>query len=216
MPIKRIAERLRVSPSSVLNWTKDIELTPEQTHRNQFGPGGPQNPEHVAKRVASWRAKNHEKRRSHQDEGRRRAREMDPLHSAGCMLYWAEGSKHRNTLVFCNSDMNMAAFFSRFLRESMGVSTSDFRLRLNVYLNNGLRLEEIEDRWLVAVEAPRTILRGHSVNHLPTSSSGNKRTLPYGVCSLSVARSTWLIQHIYGAIQEYASFDEPRWLDLPH
>ena len=26
---------------------------------------------------------------------------------------------------------------------------------------------------------------------------------------------TQLVQHIYGAIQEYAGFEEPRWLDGP-
>jgi hypothetical protein len=32
---------------------------------------------------------------------------------------------------------------------------------------------------------------------------------------LRVLKSTHLVQHIYGAIQEYAGFDEPRWLDGP-
>ena len=48
------------------------------------------------------------------------------------------------------------------------------------------------------------------LNHMPTSSSGRARNkLPYGVCTLRV-HSTWMVQHIYGAIQEYAGFDEPR------
>jgi len=34
MPIKRIAGRLSVSPSSVFHWTRDIELTPEQIDYN--------------------------------------------------------------------------------------------------------------------------------------------------------------------------------------
>jgi hypothetical protein len=36
--------------------------------------------------------------------------------------------------------------------------------------------------------------------------------LPYGTCRLSV-HSTAIVQHIYGAIQEYAGFDRPEWLD---
>jgi hypothetical protein len=40
-----------------------------------------------------------------------------------------------------------------------------------------------------------------------------RNKLPYGVCSIRVRRSTRILQHIYGAIQEYAGFDEPRWLD---
>jgi hypothetical protein len=36
--------------------------------------------------------------------------------------------------------------------------------------------------------------------------------LPYGTCRL-VVHDTALVQSIYGAIQEYAGFDRPEWLD---
>jgi hypothetical protein len=32
------------------------------------------------------------------------------------------------------------------------------------------------------------------------------------VCTLKVLRSTWLVQHLFGAIQQYGGFAEPRWL----
>lgn len=132
------------------------------------------------------------------------------------MLYWAEGSKGRNQVHFANSDVNMVRFFWEFLREQLEVDAADMTVRLNVYTTNGLTLRQIEDHWLEALELPRTCLRGHTLNHAPTSSSGKKRNhLPYGVCSLRVLRSTHLAQHIYGAIQEYGGFDEPRWLDGP-
>jgi hypothetical protein len=138
---------------------------------------------------------------------------MDPLHLAGCMLYWAEGSKSRTSLSLTNSDPNMVAFFKRFLIESLAVSADDLTLRLNVYTGNGLSLEQIEARWLRLLELPPAALRGHTVNNLPTSSSGRKASLPYGVCTLRARRGTPLVQHIYGAIQEYAGFEEARWLD---
>ena len=104
----------------------------------------------------------------------------------------------------------MVRFFLRFLEECFGVPCSDFRVRLNVYTNNGLSLREIEDFWLGSLELPRSCLRGHSINSYPTSSSGMKRNLPYGTCFLTVARSTHIIQHIHGAVQEYGNFEEPR------
>lgn len=212
LPIKRIAARLDVSPSSVLRWTADIELTEEQWKRNAQRERS--NRESFGARAQVWSDKCRARRLRWQEEGRARAREGDPLHEAGCMLYWAEGSKRRNTLTFANSDVHMLRFFSRFLRDSLGVDPQDFRIRLNVYTNNGLSIEEIEDNWLRATGASRSCLRGHSLNHFPTSTSGKKRNrLPYGVCTLKVARSTKLIQHIYGAIQEYAKFDEPQWVD---
>jgi Homeodomain-like domain-containing protein len=215
-PYKRIAAELGVSVNSAYRWTRDIELSDEQRRRNQVGPRGPQNPLQIARRAAAWTRLHRERRNAYQEEGRRRARDGDPLHMAGCMLYWAEGSKKRNRLTFANSDVEMVRFFATFLKESLGVRPEDCRVRLNVYTNNGLPVKEIERHWLTALELPISCLRGHSLNHYPTSSSGKKRRkLPYGVCSLTVARSTRLIQHIYGAIQEYAGFEEPRWLDGP-
>jgi hypothetical protein len=144
------------------------------------------------------------------------AHRSDALHMAGCMLYWGEGAKERNVVKFANSDLAMVRFFVRFLKECFGVSPEEFRIRLNVYTNNGISLRQIEDHWLESLGLPRSCLRGHTLNAFPTSSSGKKRRkLPYGVCSLTVAKSTHILQHIYGAIQEYADFEEPRWLDGP-
>jgi len=213
LPYKRIAVMLEVSPGSAYKWTRDIELSPEQVEANRSGPTGPLNPEFVAARAESvslcWR----ERRRAHQNEGRRQARKGNALHMAGCMLYWAEGSKDRNMLTFCNSDRHMVAYFASFLRECFELPAERFSVRLNVYTDNGLTIEAIEDDWLETLELPRSSLRKHQLNHFPTSTSGRKKNkLPYGVCTLRVLRSTHLVQHIYGAIQEYGGFDEPAWL----
>ena len=213
MPIKRIARALGVSPSSVHAWTRDIALTTEQRERNLYGPRGPANPEAVAARVAAWKLRNREKRRGYQEEGRERARCGDPLHLAGCMLYWAEGAKARNRVQLVNSDPDLLKVFCRFLTESLSVSPADITVRLHVYLNNGLAIEEIEAYWLKLLGLDRHCLRKHAINCMPTSSSGRRTNrLPYGVCTVSV-HSTRIVQHIFGAIQEYAGFEQPRWLD---
>jgi hypothetical protein len=129
------------------------------------------------------------------------------------MLYWAEGAKMRNTVKFSNSDPHMVLFFRRFLTDALAIELDEIRISINVYTGNGLTIEEIEGYWLGLLGLPRGSVRKHMLNHMPTSSSGRgKNKLPYGVCSLWV-NSTWMVQHIYGAIQEYAGFDEPAWLD---
>jgi hypothetical protein len=131
------------------------------------------------------------------------------------MLYWAEGAKNRNAIQFANSDPKMVRMFREFLVQALGVEPARLRLRLNVYLGNGLSITEIESYWLELLDLPASSLRGHSINHFPTSSSGRKRNrLPYGVCTIYLYSSE-IVQHIYGAIQEYAGFEEPRWLDGP-
>lgn len=214
-PYKRIAAKLGVSPSSVVYWTRDIKLTPAQIEHNLRGPRGPQGPEVVARRAAGIIAAARARRQAYQREGRERARRQpaDSLHLAGCMLYWAEGAKNRNCAKLANSDVSLVKFFARFLRECFGVKAEKLAFTLHVYLGNGLGLNEIEEHWLGALELPRSCVRKHSINPLPTSSSGRKRNrLPYGVGTLSCC-DTRIVQHIFGAIQEYAGFEEPRWLD---
>ena len=213
LSIKRIAARLQVSPSSVHLWTRDIRLTAEQTRRNLSRRADADGAAAVAARARAWSQRSRQRRLAYQREGRERARRCEPLHIAGCMLYWAEGAKRRNVVKLSNSDANMVRMFCLFLRSCLGVQAQAFTLHLNVYTGNGITLAQIEEHWLDALELPRSCLRKHTVNHRPTSSSGLKRNkLPYGVATVAVG-STRTVQHIYGAIQEYGSFDEPRWLD---
>jgi hypothetical protein len=129
------------------------------------------------------------------------------------MLYWAEGSKRRNDVEFTNSDPDLAWTFVEFLRRCYGVSSEELRLTLNVHLNNGLELSEIEEWWLAALTLPRRCLGSHTVKRSSQGSRGTRRTLPYGTARI-VLHSTFVLQSIYGAIQEYARTERPEWLDL--
>ena len=104
--------------------------------------------------------------------------------------------------------------FKRFLVTCFDIGPGALAVRLHVYTGNGLTIREIEEYWLHALELPRNCLRRHAVNRRPSVRSGTKvNKLPYGVCDLQVLRSTWLAQHIYGAIQEYGGFERPQWHD---
>lgn len=180
-PVRQIAETLGVSQSSVSIWVRDIVPTREQAARNRY--------EAIEVRARGWRELNGHRRLAFQEEGRRRAAGRDPVHIAGCMLYWAEGAKGRNSVVLANSDPHMMRFFRRFLRTCFDVPDSDLTVRLNVYLNNGLTLKQIEEHWLTVLGLPRTALRKHMVNHFPTSSA-RKQT-----CRLASARSASVAAH---------------------
>ena len=54
------------------------------------------------------------------------------LHQAGCMLYWAEGAKSRNSAKFANSDPPMMLLFRRFLTTALGVDRGEIRMSINV------------------------------------------------------------------------------------
>ena len=211
-PYRSIAAQLAVSVNSAYRWTRDIELTPEQKEHNLRGPTGPLNPEVVRRQIAGRVAAARARRAACQADGRAAARLGEPLHQAGCLLYWAEGAKSRCAIQFTNSDGHMVLLFRRFLTDSLGVELRSILMSLNVYTNNGLTIGEIEGHWLELLGLPATALRKHTLNHMPTSSSGRARNkLPYGVCTLTV-HNTWMLQHMYGSIQEYGGFDEPAWL----
>jgi hypothetical protein len=211
-PYKRIAAVLGTSPATAFAWTRDIELTAEQVERNRRGPHGPQNPDAQRRRAAAWAARCQARRAEYQDEGRSQARAGDLLHQAGCMLYWAEGAKSRNQVKFANSDPQMVLLFRKFLTDALGIEPDCICLSINAYTNNGLSIDEIERFWLDLLDLSQRSVRKHTLNHMPTSSSGRaKGRLRYGVCFL-VVHSTRAVQHIYGAIQEYGGFDEPAWV----
>ena len=129
------------------------------------------------------------------------------------MLYWAEGARARNCLRFTNSDPEMVRFFVRFLRERFEIEDEAFSLTCNLFADHLDRQHEIEEFWLDVSRLPKSCLRKSSVNVYSKYSQKKRRNkLPYGTCRLSVSR-TWLVQTIYGAIQEIGGFTRDAWLD---
>lgn len=129
------------------------------------------------------------------------------------MLYWAEGSKMRNSVQFVNSDPAMVCYFVRFMRTHYAVQDDGFRLDCNLFADHIERQREIEQFWLDTLRLPHSCLRKSTVNVYSKYSQKKRRNkLPYGTVRVCV-HSTRVIQSIYGSIQEYAGFDRPEWLD---
>jgi transposase-like protein len=206
--VKEIAGTLGVARSSASIWVRDIPLGPEQRaaliFRSRLGPI-------VAGELKAARAR--EVRRGYQLEGQRLARERDSSYAAGCMLYWAEGAKQRNSVQVVNSDPELIAFFADFLRDHFEVRSEQMTLSCNLFADHLARQREIEDYWLIRLGLPRECLRKSRVN-VYSKYSKKKRTnkLPFGTASLRV-HSTRIVQTIYGSIQEYGGFERPEWLD---
>jgi predicted transcriptional regulator len=124
--VKEICQTLGVAKSSVSVWVRDIELTSEQRNR-LIEKGSPRMRGRFDGAEANAR-KHLELRREYQEAGRLKAREQDPLHIAGCMLYWAEGRKARNRLELVNSDADLLKFYMKFLRESLDAPNDKMKI----------------------------------------------------------------------------------------
>jgi hypothetical protein len=202
--IKAIARELHIAQSTASVWVRDVPLSPEQRER-------------LARLTDRQRAglrtqvqKAREARLDAQELGRMIARIDEPLHQAGCMLFWAEGSKARNRVTFTNADDGMMTFFVRFLRVLFDVSDEKITLSINCFLGNGKTLAEIEAWWLERLELPASCLRKATVNRASSASKAVRNPLIHGTARITV-HSTELVQSIYGAIQEYARIERPEW-----
>lgn len=211
--VKEIARNLQVSPGSVSAWVRDIELTSDQKdvlHQRQrehainlqrVGEDGQPYSE-INRRNAL------KQRQIYQQEGRTHARSGDVLHEMACMLYWAEGAKHRNRVVFVNSDPNMMSLFMRFLRECLHLPDEKIKLRLHCYAKDVTEQETIKRYWLDLLN-----LKADCFSHVTVMAGSDTRYSRHhnGICTIDIG-STQLAMHLYGAIQEYIGIDKPEWL----
>lgn len=148
-------------------------------------------------------------RLNYRAEGRKIAQENRPLHIAGTMLYWGEGAKDQNSIRFINSDANMLLLFIRFLRDELAVQNHEIAIRIHCHNQHSDEIHKIEQYWLDLLQLPETSLRKTLTKHGNSLRVHNK--FPNGFCTILV-HQTRLIQHIYGAIQEYSGYDEPDWM----
>jgi hypothetical protein len=150
-----------------------------------------------------------EKRRAYQEKGLQKAREKKPLYQIGCMLYWAEGSKYMRTKMdFANSDPVMHQVFIRFLREELLIHDEIIKIRIHCHTQDEEEISRIKHFWLDILQLPEAILE--RINYKQGSDKSINRLLN-GVCSICVYRVE-IVQHIFGAIQEYGGFVNEEWL----
>lgn len=205
LSMKEISKELQVSQSSVSLWVRDIVLTPEQILKLSAN-----NPI-INRQLSGAKTKSNNarlKRLEFQLKGKNKAKEGNLLHQAGCLLYWAEGTKSKNSCRFTNSDINMILLYMKFLRECFQLENKFISLTINCYTTNGISKEDIEKYWLDKLGLDKSSLRKGVENLRPRSVTNQIRhnKLMYGIISINV-NSTEIVQHIYGAIQEYAGFD---------
>ena len=138
-----IATVLGVAKSSVSVWVRDVEFEPKPrraaAHRRPH-------PQHLAKLAEI-------------DECNRLGIDRmgvlsdEAFLAAGAALYAGEGSKRDGHVMFANTDPTMVRFFCAWLRRFFEIDES--RLRMRVYLHEGLDLDAAEQFWADMTSIPR-------------------------------------------------------------
>jgi transcriptional regulator with XRE-family HTH domain len=141
--LEDIATELGVSKSSVSLWVRDVEFTPRP--RNRGHRSMKPHPLHLARLAEIERCR---------IEGAERIGQLSEREFLilGLALYAGEGSKTRNDISFANSDPRMILMFVTWLRRFFGVDES--RLRVKLYLHDGLDLESAIRFWSDLTEIP--------------------------------------------------------------
>ena len=204
--IKDIAEEVGIRRDTVSKWCRDIELTPEQVATIAI-----EDPKWLVQHEAAQQIKQDalEQRIVYQEAGRERARTGSDLHLLGCMLYWGEGAKGRNSVQFTNTDSDMLRLFVKFLRSEFKIRDEDFYVQIMHHTTDESEIERIKQYWLEYLQLPANC----KVN-MQHKKGTNSRKARYenGICQIAV-NNTEILHHIYGAIQEYIGFENPDWLN---
>ena len=106
----------------------------------------------------------------------------------------------------------MLELFLRFLRDCYGVSDERVAFSVNCFAQDARVAADIVEWWLHRLGLRHCCVRAPTINRASRASRGRRgHVLPYGTARLAV-HSTFIVQSIYGAIQEYARIDRPEWL----
>jgi transcriptional regulator with XRE-family HTH domain len=140
--LAEIASELGVSRSSVSLWVRDVPFTPR-----------PRSPSMVRRPSRLQLRKRAEIARCDAEA----VATIGPLDDrtllvAGAALYWGEGFKRDGMVGLANTDPAVLLFFVTWLRRCFGVD--EHRLRVRLYLHEGLDLETATAYWSELLRIP--------------------------------------------------------------
>ena len=154
--LNEIAAELGVSKSSVSLWVRDVRFD-EATRAARAGANRNRGGRGRAPNVLRQRRLGEIERLAR--EGRERIGDLSDrdLLIAGTALYAGEGAKTDGAVAFANSDPRMVRLFCCWLRRFFDIDEE--RLRLYLYLHEGLDLEAACDFWSQLTGIPRSQFR---------------------------------------------------------
>jgi len=169
--LQEIADELGVAKGSVSVWVRDVEFTPKPRQ-----PG-------THRRPHPWIARKEAEIAALLEEGRVRVGRMtnQELLIAGTALYAGEGSKTPGEVRFANSDPRMIQLFCVWFRRFFDVDES--RLRMRLYLHEGLDLEAATRFWSELCEIPAS--QFHKPYRAVADPSIRRSKHPLGCASVS-------------------------------
>ena len=172
----QIATALDASKSSVSVWVRDVPFTPSPRRTGAHARRQPLRERRI-REIAEY-----------DRLGRERIGILsrDAFLVAGLALYAGEGGKRDGTVLFANTDPSMVRFHCSWLRAFFSVDES--RLRVRVYLHEGLDLTRAEAHWSAVAGAPRSQFR--AAFRAPQDSTIRHNKHEFGCCYVRYCSSS--------------------------
>jgi len=199
--VREIEKKIGVARSSVSVWVRDVPLSKEQKEKLLKQKGS-------FKKGHKWskeRSEKYEKiRANYRQEGYEIAKNnKGELFITGCMLYWAEGAKSRNSFQIANTDVRMLKIIMQFLLKEFDADINRIKIHVNCYSDGEKTIPQIEKYWLNQLGLPKTALNKTIIRDKYRSKKRvSQNTHVYGICNLRINQQE-IVQKVYGAINYY-------------
>jgi|SRR3989338_71860 len=211
LSISTIAKRVGVSKSSVSLWCRNITLTNGQKEKllANMVKGG-----HAGRMIGADINRQRKLRllEAYKEDGLKTVDRLSnrDLLVAGTCLYWAEGSKTDNRLIFVNSDPKMILLACRYMREILGIKKDLIRITIQINRIHEGRIGEVQNFWSKLLGLPLNQFgKPYYINILPKKVYSNYNEY-YGIARLRVLKSSRLQYKVLGLIEAFKKQSLPR------
>jgi predicted transcriptional regulator len=204
--ISDIADKLKVSKSTVSTWCKDIALTNEaielisRTSKSKSTAS-------LLRYTESLRAKRQLAITDSYSVGKRKVGKITErdIYFFGLGLYWGEGYKRGSQeFGFTNSDPRMIKFYIVWLRSVFKVSGNDLIARVSINDSHMSRVEEVEKYWSKITGITRAQFTKTSLIKTQSRKIYKNADVHYGTLRIKVRRGTSMRREVLGAIEGVA------------
>jgi len=201
LSIREIARKLSVAKSSVSLWVRDITLSQSQierlneklvNNRKNFYKHSLNHAQHLKERAA-------ERHLRYRKQGKKKAKK-DVFFRVICALYWADGTKDKNSFSITNCDEDMLRLVGGWLvKEGYGEKITFY---LACHDTTKASNEEMQSFWKSKLPFLRDDMFRKFSRYKVNRASQLKRVgkQPNGTARLTV-NNTELIQKVYGGIE---------------
>jgi len=201
--IKDIAVKLKVSPSTVSVWCRDIVLS-EAAIQKIVKQSEVKSTIGVLRYTEALRLDRQERVKVDHKRGRERLGTLSArdILCLGVGLYWGEGYKRGSQeFGFTNSDIAMVLFYIKWLEVVFGVLRQDLILRISVNETHRRRIKDIEKFWISKTKISISQFTKPSFIKTASKKIYQNEKVHFGTLRIKVRRGTRLRREVLGMIE---------------